>query len=341
MVSLASLFRSPRSIFAFALALSSSAGAAEFYEGKTIDFFVAAPAGGGFDLLARIAARHLPKYIAGSPTFVIKNLPAAAGLAGAYHIAKVAPGDGTAIGLLQRSVLLSHITNPGGVRFNLGDFNWIANLGSETSVAIAWGQSPVKSSRDLMSIGMTVGGLTAGDPELTAKLYNGLIGAKLRIVNGYDGTTSIALAMERGEIDGTADWSWSSLKSQRPEWLRDHKINVLMQGALTPDPELPNVPNALDFVDDPVKSAAMRLYFEQKVLARPIVTPARIPAAQRLQLENAFAALGSDRAFLDDILRAKLETNVTVGEEVEREVAKIQSAPVAVLQILGEALALK
>ena len=59
----------------------------------------------------------------------------------------------------------------------------------------------------------------------------------------------MALAMERGEIDGVCGWDWSSFKSQKPDWIRDNKANVLVQVGLEPHPELTKmgVPTDLQF----------------------------------------------------------------------------------------------
>ena len=67
-----------------------------------------------------------------------------------------------------------------------------------------------------------------------AYLHNHTAGTKFDVVSGYQGTVDIALAMERGEVDGMCGWDWSSVKSQKSDWVRDKKINVLVQVSLEP-----------------------------------------------------------------------------------------------------------
>ena len=43
-----------------------------------------------------------------------------------------------------------------------------------------------------------------------ANLYKNVFDAKIKLVSGYHGTTPIVLAMERGEVDGLAGYSWST-----------------------------------------------------------------------------------------------------------------------------------
>jgi tripartite-type tricarboxylate transporter receptor subunit TctC len=221
---------------------------AEFYAGKQINFIVGASPGGGYDTQARLVARHLGKHIAGNPTILVQNMPAAGSLAATNYIYNVAVKDGTVIALVMRGMLLIKNWNPTSMRFDLGRLNWLGSINSEVAVTAAWHTAPHKTAKDLFERELIVGGTTGVDPETTPRLFNALLGTKFKIINGYPGTTEIILAMERGELQGIGDWSWSSIKVARPDWLRDKKITLLMQAALQKEPELADVPFALDFV---------------------------------------------------------------------------------------------
>src|SRR5262249_41799253 len=215
---------------------------------KQITLIVGASAGGGYDTQARLLARHLGRHIPGNPAIVVQNMPAAGSLAATNHIYNVAAKDGSVLALVMRGMLLIKNWSPGAVRFDLSRLNWIGSINSEVAVVAAWHTAPHKTVQDLFDKELIVGGTTGADPETTPRLFNDLLGTKFKIINGYPGTTEIVLAMERGEVQGIGDWSWSSMKTARPEWLRDRKVTVLMQAALQKEPELPNVPSALDFV---------------------------------------------------------------------------------------------
>ena len=312
------------------------ASAADFYAGKQISLVVGAPAGGGYDFLARLVSRHMGKHIPGAPSFVVQNMPAANSIAATNHLANVAPRDGTAIALVQRGMLLAKLINPTGVQFDIAKLNWIGNLNSETGLTLARVNAPVTTAKELFEKELIVGGQTGVDPEITPRLYNALLGMKFRIISGYPGTTAIGLAMESGEVEGVGDWSWSSLKVQRPEWIRDKKVNILIQGALEKDPELPDVPSALDFVKDDVSRRALELYFTQKTVARPLVAPPDVPADRLAILRKALMALGDDKEFLDDAQRSRIEIGLLPGEAVEKVIAMIAHAPPdAVARLVG------
>lgn len=324
---------SPRSAAFIALLMVGVASSAvaqpaqNFYAGKQLTLIAGAAVGGGYDLLARLLGRHLGRLIPGNPTVLVQNMPAAGSLAAANYVAATAPKDGTVISLVQRGMLLAKLTNPTAVRFDVDKLNWIGSISSEVGVSSAWHTDPHKTAKDLFERELIVGGHTGVDPEMTPRLYNALLGTKFKIVTGYNGTADIGLAIERGEVQGIGDWSWSSLKKQKPDWLRDKKITLLLQGALQNDPELGDLPNALDFVKNPSDRKVLELYFTQKTVARPIIAPPSIPADRLATLRSAFAALATDREFLADAEKSSLEVSPISGEEVDKVIALITSAP--------------
>jgi tripartite-type tricarboxylate transporter receptor subunit TctC len=310
------------------IAAAGPALADDFYAGKPITFIVGAGVGGGYDLQARTTARYLGKHIPGNPTIIVQNMPAAGSIAATNYMAASAPRDGTTIALIQRGMLLAKLTYPGGTRFEIDKLNWIGSLNSEVAVTLAWNATaPHRTAKDLFDKELIVGGIVGVDPETTPKLYNSLIGTKFKVVTGYNSTALIALATERGEVQGIADWSWSSLKAVRPDWLSEKKATVLMQGALKNDPELPNVPNALDFVKSDADRKVMELHFTQKTAARPVIAPPGVPAERIEILRKAFAALAHDKEFLAEAERTKVEFNFVPGEEVDRIVALVAATP--------------
>jgi tripartite-type tricarboxylate transporter receptor subunit TctC len=299
----------------------------DFYAGKQITVTVGSGAGGGYDLQARAMARHLGKHIPGNPSFIVQNMPGAGSLQAANYIYNQAPADGTALALLQRGMMLIKLINPAGVRFEIGKLNFLGSLNSEVGVVLAWHTSAHKTTKDLFDKELIVGGIVGVDPETTPRLLNALIGTKFKIVNGYNTTALIALAIERGEVQGIADWSWSSVKAVRPDWLRDRQARVLMQVGLHKEPELPDVPSALDFVRDETDRRVMELNFAQKTAARPVVAPPGVPADRLAALPSAFAALAQDKEFLADAERSRLEMAPVPAEAIDKVVATIAATP--------------
>jgi tripartite-type tricarboxylate transporter receptor subunit TctC len=317
---------------AAALALSSTSSLgqslADFYTGKQITMIVGSSPGGGYDAQGRLVARHLGKHIPGNPGFVVQNMPGAGSLQATNHLYNLAAKDGTVMGLVQRGMLTAKLTSPKGVRFDIEKFNWIGNLASETAVTVVWHDSPIKTTQDLFTKETIVGGTGPTiDTETTPRLYNALIGTKFRIVGGYPGTSEVLLAMERGEVMGLGDWSWSNVKTRRPEFLTEKKIRVLMQGALQKEPDLPDVPLALDFVKNEDDRRVMELFLAQKAVARPVVAPPGIPKERVTALRTAFMEMAKDPEFRADAEKTKLEIAPTSGESIDAVVKRIVSTP--------------
>jgi hypothetical protein len=289
-----------RSILAAALLFCASAARAEnFYAGKQLTIIVGAGPGGGYDLQARVVAHHIAKHIPGNPTIIVQNLPSR--IAAANNVFSTVAKDGTTIALLQRGILLAKLIYPSGVRFDIEKFHWLGSLNSETAVALAWHTAPHKTAKDLFEKELIVGGITGVDPETTPRLYNTLISTKFKVVTGYTSTAQIALAIERGEVQGIADWSWSSLMAVRPQWLADKQVTLLMQAALKNNPELGALPNALDFIKNDADRKVLELHFTQKTAARPLVTPPEVPADRIALLRKAFESLAKDPEFLAEM----------------------------------------
>ena len=313
------------------------ARADDFYAGKQLTLLVGAGPGGGYDLQARTAARHLGRHIPGHPSIIVQNIPSR--IAAANMMYSTAAKDGTTIALLQRGILLAKLIYPTGVRFEIDKFHWLGSLNTETSVTLAWHTAPHKTTQDLFDKELIVGGITGVDPETTPRLYNSLIGTKFKVVTGYNSTAQIALAIERGEVQGIGDWSWSSLKAVRPQWLAEKKVTLLMQGALKNEPELGALPNALQFIKNDADRKVMELHFTQKTAARPLVAPPEVPKERVALLRKAFEALAQDKEFLAEMDKAKMEFDFVPGPEIDKIVAQVVATPPEIAERYAKAFA--
>lgn len=310
---------------------------ADFYAGKQVVLIIGSSAGGGYDVISRLLARHFGRMIPGNPTIVPQNMPGAAGLAATNYIANQAAKDGTAIAAIQRGSLLAKFVNPKGVQFELDKLNWLGSLNTETGLAVSLATTPHRTARDLYEHELIVGAQAGSDPEISPLLYRNLLGMKFRIVSGYPGSNEAVLAMERGEVQGSGDWGISSLRAVRPTWLAEGKIRVLLQGALQKHKDLPDVPLPMEFAKNETDRKVLELYFTQKTMARPVVAPPNVPADRVAILRKAFEALAGDAAFLADAQRVKQDIDIVPGPVVDKIVASVAGTTPAVAARLNEA----
>lgn len=337
-----------RSVFraGLALALCGSASAAtraesvaDFYKAKQITLIVGSDPGGGYDLLARLVSRHLGQFIPGRPRIIVQNMPGAGSVLMSNQIYRILPEDGSVIGMVQRGILISQVLKLPGVHFKVDKFQWIGSVTSEISVVVSWATSPVKTFQDLLKRQLVVGGTgRTSDTEAAARLLNALAGTKFKIISGYPGTADVMLAMERGEVQGVADLSWSEMKAKHASLLKQHKLNLLAQDSLEKAPDLPNVPRAIHFVKGTVNRQTARLFYTMKEVARPILTGPSVPADRVAALRHAFAAMIKDPGFEADAKKLRLDLTPKGYKAVEKFISLVDDSPPQVTGRLAAAL---
>jgi tripartite-type tricarboxylate transporter receptor subunit TctC len=292
---------------------------ADFYRGRTLTLLISYSVGGGYDLYARVLAKFLGKHIPGNPTIVPENMPGAGGLRASNYLYAAAPKDGSVIGTFSRSIPTMPLVTPTAVSFDGRRFSWIGSMSSDTSMCLTGAKSKVKTFHDMLTMPVVMGGQFAGaDSDVYAHLYSNIFGAKIKLVSGYPGTNDIVLAMERGEVDGICGLSWGTIKVAHPEWLKEKTVNLLLQAALKKNPELPDVPLALDLIDDPVKKQILSIHFAPQSMGRPFAAPPEIPQDRKEALIKAFDETLKDPGLLAEAAKEKMEiTSPMNGHEID------------------------
>jgi tripartite-type tricarboxylate transporter receptor subunit TctC len=306
---------------------------AEHFAGKTISLLIGTTPGGGYDGYARVLARHWGRHIPGNPKIVAKNMPGAGGLTLANYLYNQAPRDGTEVATLQSGVAFEKLfqtLSPDGknARYDATQFGWIGSALRTVYVTVTWHDAPVKSLAEATAKEAILGSSAASsDNHLLAILGNKVLGTKFKIVQGYDGSNAIDLAIERGEIHGAAGKDWTTITSSRPDWLREKKINILVQMGMEAHPDLKDVPLALDLAKTPEDRQILELVFAKFNLARPYLTPPGLPPAYLAALRHSFNNVLKDPDFLAEAKRAGMEVNPVSGEELQALVEKMLRTP--------------
>ena len=324
-------------------ALMASASAqtpADFYKGKTIDMMIGYSVGGGYDVYARLIARHLGKYIPGNPTVTPKNMEGAGSLRLANWLYNVAPKTGAVIGTIGRGTGFDPLFGHKAAKFDGNKFNWIGSANDEVSVCVVWnGRTKITKFEDLLTTELNVGGTgAAADTDQFPRIINGVLGTKMKIITGYPGGNDVNLALERGEVDGRCGWSWSSVESTRASWVKDKKITILMQLSLQKHPDLPDVPLITDLAKTDEQRAILRLIFARQPLGRPFLAPPGVPEDRVAALRKAFMDTMNDKAFRAEAEKAQLEITPISGEAVQKLVSDIYATPQEIVKKAAEIL---
>lgn len=287
----------------------------EFYRGKKITFLIGENVGGGYDSYSRLFASHVGRHIPGNPVVVPQNMPAGAGLSAANLLYVHAPKDGTVIGMIDQGLYLEQVLGRPGVEYDFAKFTWIGRLLRVTGVLVSWHTSAVKTAEDLKKYELTVSA-TGASSRQNWRILNGLVGTRLKIISGYNGTNGSLLALERGEIEGTSA-PWVVLNSTRKAWLDERKVNVLLQTGVEKDPAIPQVPRMIDLAPDADAERILRLFSSSYSIGRSVVAPPGLPPPIVAALRRAFDDTLKDPAFQAAAAKGQLEIDSLPGERLQ------------------------
>jgi tripartite-type tricarboxylate transporter receptor subunit TctC len=313
---------------------------AEFYKVNPISIYVSSAPGGGYDSYARLLARHLGRHVPGSPTVIVKNMPGAGGARAANYVFNVAPKDGTNIVMPQNTLTIDQFTSVASLKVDMRGFAWLGSMNVNQSVCIFSRSVAPLAAGDFFSRKIVLGasgGLTAS-PHLLPTLMNQLTGTKFEVIAGYEGTNTLLLALEQGEVEGLCGIGWDSVKVQTSGKITSGNLIVGLDVGITQDPELKDmgVPFFLSLIPDGEPKATLELILSVQLYGRPFALAPGVPQDRLDSLRSAFLSTMSDEALLTDAARA----NMAIQYRAPQDVLHYVEAPfVAARAIRDRALA--
>jgi tripartite-type tricarboxylate transporter receptor subunit TctC len=314
-------------------------GVEQFYKGRQLTMIVYSGSGSAYDIYARVLVRHMGNHLPGKPTFIVQNMQGAGGLKAIDYLYRIAPKDGSVIGTIGRGLAFEPVLGRNEVKYDPLQFTWLGSMNREATLAMSWHTSKVKTYEDLTKTELLVPGTGAGaDSEIIPLAFNALAGTKFKIIAGYKDTLDGALAMERGELDGLAYWSYSAVLASRPDWLPKKEVNVLFHTGTEVIPEIRDVPLIRNLVTIPTDKKALEFMLAREIFGRPFLAPPALPPERAAALRAAFNATLRDPEFLKDAERSKIDTNLVTGEELDTVLKDATNAPAEVINRVKQAL---
>jgi tripartite-type tricarboxylate transporter receptor subunit TctC len=312
-------------------ALVSPANAADYYAGKTIEIVAGSTPGAGIDYYARLVGRHLQRHIPGNPAIVVKNMPGASGTRAAQYVAMVAPNNGLTIGATTPGAIVGPLLDDKvDASFNPSEFIYLGTSNVGVGICTTMNTSKTRTFEDALKQKTILGAQGPGALSYDfAYLVKNLTGAQFNIVTGYNGSAHFTLAMERGEIDGVCGWNWSGARSQKPHWIKDKSINLLMQLGMDEHPELTQlgVPPIWKFISGDVDRKIAEFMLTQRGFERPLLVRAGTPPEQVSTLRTAFDATMRDPQFLAEAEKGQAEISPLPGARVQELVRAFYATP--------------
>ena len=313
----------------FGISSAKADNVADFYRGKTINIIVAAPPGGGYDLLARAITKYLANTIPGQPTIVIRNMAGAGGIVAMNYMYNTAPRDGTAIGAMQNNAPFEPLFGTKEALYDPTKFNWLGSPSTETALLAVWRDTPVNRYEDVRNREIKVGSTGANsNTSLWARILTETLGLKLKTVVGYPGQNDILLAMERGELDGYPGVFYASLAANRPNWMADKTVKVLLQMGGEREAALPEVPLLSEVVARPEDKLLAEQASAPMAVGRPYALPPGVPNDRVVALREAMWSVFYDPGFTDEASKMQMNPNARrTGQQVQEIIERAYSAP--------------
>jgi tripartite-type tricarboxylate transporter receptor subunit TctC len=320
-------------LLAVGIAPAAAQTPAEFYKGKTVQFMVGYPPSGGFDAYTRAAARFISKHIPGNPTVIVTNMPGASSLQFVRYLQKQAPKDGTQFGMFNRGLMPKSVLEPKETGVDFTKFTWIGSMNSELAICYTWAAKGVTSIDQLKDHKLTLGDTSKNSGGyIYTSMMRTLYPNNFRTVLGYATTGDIWLAIERGEVDGNCT-VLSSVQTQRPEWLAQKKINVLVQFGEAKHQDLPNVPTIFELIKDENQKKAIAFLTAAEAIGRPVIGPPDMQADRTAALRQAFLDTMKDPEFLAFAKKAKMDIDVVSADKAAAIAKAIQNTPKEAVEV--------
>ncbi len=310
--------------------MAAPARADNFYRGKTFTIVVGFSPGGGYDLNARGVARHLAKHIPGNPTVIVQNMPGAGSLTSVRYLDATAPKDGTVMTAFNAGLVTQSVVQPARVNLDFRKLAWVGVVSPEFRVCYGFGPAGVKSWDELMRRERFVIGSTgkASNNYLNGATLREVFHAPIKQILGFPGSAEQRLAIERGELDGDCG-AFSSIPL---EWIRDGKSHPFVRFT---EQRPPDIPESAVYIGSLARTEEQKQLLDlldaAEGVGRPFVMSKQVVPERVAVIRQAFDATMRDPAFLADMERQHLPVAPLSGEEAERIVATLMSAPPAIV----------
>lgn len=319
----------------FAAAPASADAISDFYSGRTMTVVVPVTPGGTFHLYGQLVQAHIGKFIPGNPTVILQNRPGAGGVTSNAFMANAAPKDGTVFAEINPGTMTYPLMRPS--HFDPRTFEWIGSVAVRGYVGAVWHTVEADTIEKMKQTQVILGATGTGSQNYQIpRLMNHLIGTKFKLVTGYKGGGDVNLAIERGEVQGRANF-YEGFVGATPQWIRDKKLKFFFVVG-PPVPELPNVPKLHDVITSKDGRQMLKLIESTLEIGQAFFLPPGTPKARVAAVAKAFDTMVKDKTFLADAKKHQLLIEPRTGAQVHKEIMETYETPPAVAKELAHIL---
>ncbi len=318
-------------------AKAETAGKVDF-AGKTITLVVGFGVGGSYDASARLAADHLGRFLPGHPTVIVENMSGGGGARAVAFLATAAPKDGTVVSIIPATVAFDSALGQLPPNVKADDFAYIGRVTSPASIVFTGDASPTKTIADAKMRETTMAASGAGaSSSYLPRVANALLGTKFKVIEGYKGTADMALAMERGEVEGFT-WNLDSIASSHPEWLGDEGLNIFFVTSVERSPRHPDTPALTELAENDEQRSLFALLAAEGDIGRSLVLPPGVSDDLIAAYRAAFDEMIRDPDFIAGAKQRGVPVDPASGEAVQKIVTTSMNVSPATIKVLADIL---
>jgi len=308
------------------LMLAASAASAqtepEFFKGKTIRMVVGFASGNEYDIGARLLARYLGRHIPSNPTVIVQNMPQAASIVAANYVYSQAPKDGTVIGAITRNLVNQALLGQSNLEADPRRIIWLGGASFPGRVCVVGEKAPTKTAADIFTKELIVGSNGTGNStNILPTVFNHVLGAKFKLIEGYKGTPDIVLAIERNEVEGVCA-SYGQFRGSAQAF-KEGKLRILFRAEEAKMAEIPDAPSIYDFAKTEEQRQFMRFVFSSTEFGRPYILPPDVPAQRVATMRKAVADAVADPELIAEAEKLQIDMAWRSPEDLERITASL------------------
>jgi tripartite-type tricarboxylate transporter receptor subunit TctC len=312
---------------------------ADFYKGKSVNIVVGHEPATGFDIYARVLARHLSRHIPGHPSIIVQNMTGASGITAANWLYNVAPKDGTVMATFVHSVPFEPLMGNKSARFDPAKFAWIGNMEESVAVCGISKAAGIGKFEEMLNKETIWGATGATGPLVkSAAAVKNLLHAKMKIVSGYKGSASVKVAITRNEVHGICGLPMSTIMSQWSDIYSTGEFKPVIQLSGRKSPDLKGIPHVDDYAKSDEDRQVYGLIFGTQALGRIYLSPPGTPEARKQALRSALMASMKDPQFIEDAKKTRIDIMPMTGDEVEQFIARLSTASPTTIERVNQAV---
>ena len=303
----------------------------DFYRGKTVTILIGHPAGGSYDLYARLAAAHMGRFIPGHPQILVQSRPGGSGAGAVQFLYGFGPRDGTLLGLFTETVGLIQLSQPEIGKWRVQDFAYLGSFANVNSTFMMRKDSPAKTIEDMHRIETKVGcNSRLGQSYVNYMVLKAYGGFKFHIVCGYPGSNEYSMALARGEVD-IISGAWNAWR--RRSDVVNGNFRPVIQSGLKRHRELADVPLMQDLLDDPKHKQVAEFLSSASTIGRSLLVHKAVPADRIAALRTAFDEMVKDPQFIAQAERIGAELDPAPGVEIQKVSDAIVATPKEIIDL--------